>query len=162
MRLEFSRWSVLLAAVCAAAAAPAFAEKGDLKFEVPRSAPLLQGKTLDLRFAKFAQGIWVTDSGLCPAPNIDRSLPGTTLAIYRGLLEMPGRICQVYGAEKAGGKTQRAAINCLLTDGGEAIELVTVQPRGTNVLMMQEGERPPVRFRFCEKIVPILQAASSN
>ncbi|POF33729.1 hypothetical protein [Roseibium marinum] len=161
MRLELLRGYVLLAALCAVAGGPAYAEKGDLKFQVPKSAPLLQGKTLDLRFAKFAQGIWVTDLDYCPAPSIDRSVPGTTLAIYRGLLETPGRICQVYGAEQSDGRTQRAAINCLLTDGGEAIELVTVQPRGTNVLMVQEGEDPPVQFRFCRKIIPILQAASN-
>ncbi|WP_299808751.1 hypothetical protein [uncultured Roseibium sp.] len=161
MRLEFLKRCVLLAVLCAVTGGPAYAQKGDLKIQVPKSAPLLQGKTLDLRFAKFAQGIWVTDLDYCPAPSIDRSVPGTTLAIYRGLLETPGRICQVYGAEQSDGKTQRAAINCLLTDGGEAIELVTVRPRGTSVLMVQEGERPPVQFHFCQKIIPILRAASN-
>ena len=137
---------VALAIVCG----PALAGKGDLMFKVPKSAPLLQGRALDLRFADFAQGIWVRELQDCPAPRIDRSAPGS------------GRICQVYGAEKSGKMTQRAAINCLLTDGGEAIELVTVQPRGTEGLLVQEGEKPPVHFRFCEKIIPILQSSNSN
>ena len=46
-----------------------------------------------------------------------------------------------------------------MDDGGEAIQLVTVQPRGEGGQMVQEGEYPPVQFRFCEKITPILQAA---
>ncbi|MHA7775294.1 hypothetical protein [Roseibium sp. M-1] len=160
--MDICKRSVLLAAVLVAAAGPALAGKGDLMFGVPRTAPLLQGRTLDLRFADFAQGIWVRETDQCPVPRIDRGLPGSTIAIYRGLLETPGRICQVYGAEKAGKRTQRAAINCMLNDGGEAIELVTVQPRGTEGLLVQEGEKPPVHFRFCEKIVPVLQSANSN
>ena len=158
-RLRILNRLVLAAGLLALVAGPAGAGKGDLMFEVPKSAPLLQGKMLDLRFADFAQGIWVRDLDQCPAKRIDRSQPGSTLAIYRGLFETPGRICQVYGAEKAGKRTQRAALNCLLTDGGEAIELVTVMPRGTQGLVVQEGEKPPVHFRFCEKITPILQSA---
>ena len=160
--MEFWKRSAILAATLMAAGGPALAGKGDLMFEVPRSAPLLQGKSLDLRFAEFAQGIWVRETDQCPVPRIDRGAPGSTVAIYRGLLETPGRICQVYGAEKSGKRTQRAAISCLLDDGGEAIELVTVQPRGTEGLMVQEGEKPPVHFRFCKKIVPILRSAHSN
>ncbi|WP_208988314.1 hypothetical protein [Labrenzia sp. VG12] len=156
-RLRIFSQTALAAAMLAVACSTAGAGKGDLMFEVPKSAPLLQGKMLDLRFAEFAQGIWVKDLNQCPAARIDRSSPGSTLAIYRGLFETPGRICQVYGAEKAGKQTQRAALNCLLTDGGEAIELVTVMPRGTQGLVVQEGEKPPVHFRFCEKITPILQ-----
>ena len=152
------RKTLLSAALCLLTGGPAFAAKGDLMFEVPRAAPLLQGKTLDLRFADFAQGIWVSDPAHCPAGQIDRSPPGSALAIYRGLFETPGRICQVYGAEKSGKRTQRAALNCLLNDGGEAIELVTVQPRGSDVLIVQEGEKPPVDFRFCEAIVPVLKS----
>lgn len=158
VRLRIFSKSLLAASMVAVACGTAGAGKGDLMFEVPKSAPLLQGKMLDLRFADFAQGIWVTDLDQCPAARIDRSQPGSTLAIYRGLFETPGRICQVYGAEKTGKRTQRAAINCLLTDGGEAIELVTVMPRGTGGLVVQEGEKPPVHFRFCEKITPILQS----
>jgi hypothetical protein len=154
--------SAFVGIALAMACGSALAGKGDLMFKVPKSAPLMQGRALDLRFADFAQGIWVRDQQDCPAPRIDRSPPGSTLAIYRGLLETPGRICQVYGAEKSGKTTQRAAINCLLTDGGEAIELVTVQPRGAEGLIVQEGEKPPVHFRFCEKIVPILQSSNSN
>jgi hypothetical protein len=162
MRLKLLGKGMLLIVLLVAAGGTAHAGKGDLKVVVPRSAPLLQGKTLDLRFAKFAQGIWVRDLSNCPAPRIDRAAPGTALAIYRGLYETSSRICQVYGAEKGDRNTQRAALNCLLTDGGEAIELVTVQPRGTKGLMVQEGERPPVHFRFCERIIPILQAVESN
>ncbi|WP_297587404.1 hypothetical protein [Roseibium sp.] len=139
MRFDFLKVSALTVALCAAPGAPVLAGKGDLKIQVPKSAPLLQGRTLDLRFAEFAQGIWVRDLKNCPAQRIDQSAPGSTLAIYRGLWEMPGRICQVYGAELGSRKTQRAAINCLMSDGGEAIELVTVQPRGTGSLLVQEG-----------------------
>nr|WP_244314092.1 hypothetical protein [Roseibium denhamense] len=135
------------------------AGKGDLAFSVPKSAPLLKGRVLDLRFADFAQGIWVRDLASCPTSRIDLSEPGSTLAIYRGLYEMRGRICQVYGAEKPQAYTQRAAINCLLDGGDETIELITVRPRGTQGLMVQEGERQPVHFRFCEKIQPILQTS---
>jgi len=162
VRLNSFKGAVLAAVTLAAISGTALAGKGDLMFEVPKSAPLLQGKMLDLRFADFAQGIWVSDLDECPAPRIDQSNPGTTLAIYRGLLETPGRICQVYGAEKAGKRSQRAAISCLLTDGGEAIELVTVSPRGSRGLMVQEGEKPPVHFRFCEKIEPILHSSKSD
>lgn len=158
MRFNLIWQGVLLAALLALPSTTGFAAKGDLKVQVPRSAPLLQGRTLELRFADFAQGIWVRDPGDCPPPSIDRSAPGSALAIYRGLWEMPDRICQVYGAELGGRDTQRAAINCLLNNGAESIELVTVQPRGTAGLMVQEGERPPVHFRFCEKITPVLKA----
>lgn len=158
MRFNLIWQGVLLAALLALPSTAGFAAKGDLKVQVPRSAPLLQGRTLELRFADFAQGIWVRDPGDCPPPSIDRSAPGSALAIYRGLWEMPDRICQVYGAELGGRDTQRAAINCLLNNGAESIELVTVQPRGTGGLMVQEGERPPVHFRFCEKITPVLKA----
>ncbi len=162
MRLNGFKGRALLAAFFVLVGGPALAGKGDLIFQVPKAAPLLQGRTLDLRFADFAQGIWVRDLEQCPAPRIDRSPPGSALAIYRGLLETPGRICQVYGAEQSGIRTQRAAINCQLIDGAEVIELVTVQPRGTRGLLVQEGEKPPVHFRFCEKIVPILQSAHSR
>ncbi|MBO6891913.1 MAG: hypothetical protein JJ866_08235 [Roseibium sp.] len=162
MRFGLTVHVIFLFASLFAAIGSAQAGKGDLKVVVPRSAPLLQGKTLDLRFAEFAQGIWVRDLSNCPAPRIDRSAPGSALAIYRGLYETSGRICQVYGAEKGGSNTQRAALNCLLTDGGEAIELVTVQPRGTGGLLVQEGERPPVHFRFCERIIPLKQRVESN
>ncbi|MES0810435.1 hypothetical protein ABLO27_13210 [Roseibium sp. SCPC15] len=162
MRFDFVKVSAVLAVLSAGMGEPALAGKGDLKIQVPKSAPLLQGRTLDLRFASFAQGIWVRDLKDCPAPRIDQSAPGSTLAIYRGLWEMPGRICQVYGAELGSRDTQRAAINCLMNDGGEAIELVTVQPRGTDGLLVQEGERPPVQFRFCEKINPVLKADGSD
>ncbi|WP_421980846.1 hypothetical protein [Roseibium sp.] len=158
MRFNLIWQGVLLSALLALPSTAGFAAKGDLKVQVPRSAPLLQGRTLELRFADFAQGIWVRDPGDCPPPSIDRSAPGSALAIYRGLWEMPDRICQVYGAELGGRDTQRAAINCLLNNGAESIELVTVQPRGTGGLMVQEGERPPVHFRFCEKITPVLKA----
>jgi hypothetical protein len=150
---------ILLTALCVLIGGPALAGKGDLIFQVPKSAPLLQGRMLDLRFADFAQGIWVSDPDVCPTRRIDRSPPGSAIAIYRGLLETPGRICQVYGAEQSGKRTQRAAINCQLTSGAEVIELVTVQTRGTLGLVVQEGERAPVHFRFCESIVPILQSA---
>ncbi len=162
MRSGFLKSVLLLAGLIAASGGQALAGKGDLLFQVPKSAPLLQGKTLDLRFADFAQGIWVRDLETCPVQHIDRGAPGSAIAIYRGLLETPGRICQVYGAEKSGRKTQRAAIHCLLDDGGEEIELVTVQPRGTQGLMVQQGEKPTVHFRFCQKITPILQAAGSQ
>lgn len=162
MQLGLMGKLVLLTGLLLAANGTAHAGKGDLKVVVPRSAPLLQGKTLDLRFATFAQGIWVKDLANCPAPRIDRSAPGSTIAIFRGLYETSSRICQVYGAEKGGRNTQRAALNCLLTDGGEAIELVTVQPRGSKGLMVQEGERPPVHFRFCERIIPVLESLESN
>lgn len=155
-------WGAVILSLAAFPAGPAVAGKGDRKTSVPRSAPLLKGKTLDLRFADFAQGVWVRDLSNCPAERIDRNAPGSAIAIYRGLLETPGRICQVYGAEKDKLRTQRAAINCLLNDGGDAIELVTVQPRGTNGLMVQEGERPPVHFRFCEAIIPVLQSAQTS
>jgi len=159
MYLRFLGRGIFLAALLTLPSATGFAAKGDLKVQVPKSAPLLQGRTLDLRFADFAQGIWVRDLSDCPPPSIDRSAPGSALAIYRGLWEMPDRICQVYGAELGGRDTQRAAINCLLNSGAESIELVTVQPRGTGGLLVQEGERAPVQFRFCEKITPVLKAA---
>ncbi|MDN3721428.1 hypothetical protein QW131_25250 [Roseibium salinum] len=151
---------IMLAALLAAAGGSASAGKGDLKANVPRSAPLLEGKALDLRFAKFAQGIWVSDLDHCPGPRIDQSPSGTTVAIYRGLLETPDKICQVYGAEKDAGRTQRAAINCLLDSGNEAIELVTVRPRGGRMCSWcRKAKKPPAEFRFCKQITPILQSA---
>lgn len=159
------RYSILAAILVIGVASwviPAKAGKGDLRAPVRTSAPLLQGKTLDLRFAAFAQGIWVQDLNDCPAANIDRTQPGSTVAIYRGLLETAVRICQVYGAERDNSRTQRAALNCLLNDGNEAIELVTVKPRGTQGLMVQIGERAPVHYRFCERIIPVLQTVRTD
>lgn len=134
------------------------AAKGDLRVPVRTHSPLLQGKALDLRFAGFAQGIWVRSLQSCPVERIERTEPGSTLAIFRGLLETPAKICQVYGAERDNPERQRAALNCLLNDGGEVIELVTLRPRGTGGLMVQMGEQPPVHFRFCERIIPALEA----
>ncbi|WP_305988552.1 hypothetical protein [Roseibium sp. MMSF_3544] len=162
MRFDLALCGVLSAVLVLALPGLGHAAKGDLKIQVPKSAPLLKGRTLDLRFAEFAQGIWVRDLNDCPAARIDQGAPGSMLAIYRGLWEMPDRICQVYGAELGRLDTQRAAINCLLKNGAQAIELVTVQPRGSNGLMVQEGERPPVHFRFCEKITPVLRAADNK
>ncbi|WP_299483572.1 hypothetical protein [uncultured Roseibium sp.] len=158
MRFDFLWRAIVVTAIVVLPVNPANAAKGDLKVQVPKSAPLLKGRALDLRFADFAQGIWVRDLNDCPASRIDQSEPGSTLAIYRGLWEMPDRICQVYGAELGRLDTQRAAINCLLNNGAESIELVTVQPRGNRGLLVQEGERPPVHFRFCEMITPVLKA----
>lgn len=162
MRLGLLTCALLGGLAVCAVPGPASAAKGDLKVKIPKSAPLLKGRTLDLRFADFAQGIWVRDLKNCPADSIDRTPPGSTLAIYRGLWEMPDRICQVYGAELGRMDTQRAAINCLLDSGAEAIELVTVQPRGENTLLVQEGEGRPVQFRFCEAIQPVLKAEGAE
>lgn len=153
---------VIVPMVAMAMIGAASANKGDLKVSVPRSAPLLQGRTLDLRFAAFAQGIWVSEQASCPKDAIDQAMPGSTVAIYRGLLETPNRICQVYGAEKQGKKSQRAAISCLQDNGVEAIELVTVSPSGTEGLSVQVGERSPERYRFCEPIIPLLKSAQRD
>ncbi len=140
---------------------PAVAAKGDRKANVTRSSPLLEGKVLDLRFEPFAQGIWATNDAACNAMStIDQSEPGTVLAIFRGLLETPEQICQVYGAEHGSSGSQRAAMNCSLSAGGEALGLVTVRPRGSAGLSVQDGKRPPAYYRFCKKIDPVTSRLS--
>ncbi|WP_417668199.1 hypothetical protein [Roseibium sp.] len=136
--------------------AAAVAGKGDRVVSVQRSSPLLERRVLDLRFAEFAQGIWARDGETCAQMStIDRAAQGSTVAVFRGLLETPGRICLVYGAEQRAQNTQRAALNCDLDTGEEALGLVTVRRRGSDGLMLQEGEREPQFFRFCRSIPPV-------
>ncbi|WP_338052236.1 hypothetical protein [Roseibium polysiphoniae] len=152
---------VLALAFSSELAGQAFAGKGDRVVSVQRRSPLLERKVLDLRFADFAQGIWTTDQEACSdLRSIDRSQPGSTVAIFRGLMETPDRICTVYGAEQGALEAQRAAMNCDLVAGGDALGLLTVRRRGSQGLMVQDGERPPEYFRFCRGIVPVTQSAS--
>lgn len=138
-------------------ALPALAVKGDRQVTI-RSAPsILSGKVLDLRFADFAQGIWTRQAADCAAlTRIDTGSEGAIVAIYRGLLETPDQICNVYGAEQRPKGAQRAALNCVLDDGAETIGLVTLRQRGSQGLSLQDGERPPVYYRFCRAIVPVM------
>lgn len=137
------------------------AAKGDRQQSVRRSSPLLEGKVLDLRFAGFAQGIWARQAQDCATLSaIDQGMPGSVVAIYRGLLETPGKICQVYGAEKRSSGGQRAAMNCRLTTGSEALGLVTVLPRGTEGIAVQDGDHPAVHYRFCRAITPLMQTTT--
>ncbi|MEJ8476759.1 hypothetical protein [Roseibium algae] len=135
------------------------AGKGDRVVRVHSSAPLLERKVLDLRFADFAQGIWAMDTLSCDnLKTIDRSKSGSVLAVFRGLLETPDRICMVYGAEQRATKAQRAAIDCHLVSGGESLDLVTVRTHGSDGLELQAGEHPPKYFRFCQPIDPVTQS----
>lgn len=141
--------------------APAEAAKGDRKAGAIRTSPLLDGRVLDLRFAEFAQGIWASDGATCDALTaIDRGAPGSAIAIFRGLLETPSQICQVYGAQQGASGSQRAAMNCRLDNGGESLGLVTVRPRGSSGLSVQDGEHPPVYYRFCRAIPQVIQSVT--
>lgn len=136
------------------------AAKGDLRAEVPRSSPLLEGRSLDLRFAEFAQGIWTKEPADCQdLTTIDRAKPGTAIAIYRGLYETPAEICQVYGAEQRSSRSQRAAMSCHLVGGGYSLGLVTVRPIGSAGLSVQDGKHPPAHYQFCRAITPVIQQA---
>lgn len=141
--------------------APVEAAKGDRKSGAIRTSPLLEGRVLDLRFADFAQGIWAADRATCDGLTaIDRGVPGSAIAIFRGLLETPSQICQVYGAEQGASGSQRAAMNCRLDSGGESLGLVTVRPRGPAGLSVQDGEHPPVYYRYCRAIPPVTQSVT--
>ncbi|MTI44723.1 hypothetical protein JM93_02595 [Roseibium hamelinense] len=142
---------------------PVNAAKGDRQVSLPRSSPLLEGKVLDLRFAEFAQGIWAKDHAVCDSlTRIDRAQPGEALAIFRGLFEAPGQICNVYGAEHRPSRVQRAAMNCRLDSGGSALGLVTVQKRGDAILLVQDGEGVPMAFSFCRPIPPLMEPAGQS
>lgn len=154
------KW-LCLAACVLGLNAPAQAGKGDLTVSVPRVSDILASRTLDLRFADFAQGIWTQTEGDCQKlTRIDVGTPGDAIAIYRGLFETPGRVCLVYGAEQDATEIQRAAMNCRLDRGGSALGLVTVAKRGSGNLLFQEGERPPVTYQFCKAIPSILEPFS--
>ncbi len=149
---------LLVAGLICGFAGMAVAGKGDRATSFHRVSPLLEKKVLDLRFADFAQGIWTRNSSACEdLYTVDRSTRGDVVAIFRGLLETPARICSVYGAEQGAKEAQRAALNCHLVSGGEALGLVTVRSRGSEGLMLQDGERPPQYFRFCRAIPPVMQ-----
>lgn len=156
------RWlvkmSVLVAVGLAADFGSALASKGDRISGVRKSAPLLERKVLDLRFATFAQGIWTRDTKTCSAlETIDQAPPGSAIAVFRGLLETPGRICLLYGAERGGvKKSQRAALNCGLNSGEETLSLVTLSGRGNQTLIVQDGEHPAESFKFCRTITPVI------
>lgn len=139
---------------------PALAAKGDRQLSVRPSPPLLEGKVLDLRFAGFAQGIWIGAEADCALlTRIDRGPPGQVVAIHRGLMETPTRICQVYGAEQRPQGAQRAAMNCRLDTGASALGMVTVRKRGDELLVVQDGEKQPKVFRFCREIPPVINTA---
>jgi len=145
------------------AAAPALAAKGDRKVTIGSTSPILAGKVLDLRFAGFAQGIWTRQPDDCAAlSRIDTGSPGNVVAIYRGLLETPTRICQVYGAEQRPQGAQRAAMNCRLDTGSQALGMVTVRRRGSEILVVQDGEDPPITYRFCRTIPPVINTADQQ
>ncbi|WP_150525695.1 hypothetical protein [Roseibium sediminis] len=147
-----------MAMLLIAGLSPAHAAKGDRTVTIQRSSEILASRTLDLRFADFAQGIWARQVDRCESvARIDEGEPGDAIAIYRGLFETPGRICVVYGAEQNATRVQRAAMNCRLDRGGSALGLVTVTSRGPSKLVVQEGERPPVAYRFCRAIPPLIQ-----
>jgi len=143
--------------------APALAAKGDRKVTIGSPSPILAGKVLDLRFAGFAQGIWTRQADDCAAlSRIDTGPPGHVVAIYRGLLETPTRICQVYGAEQRPKGAQRAAMNCRLDTGSQALGMVTVRRRGAEILVVQDGENPPITYRFCRTIPPVINTAGQQ
>jgi len=147
----------------AAAVLSAEAAKGDLKVAVRRASPILEGRILDLTFAGFAQGIWTRERSDCDSfTSVDRGRPGSVIAIFRSLMETPDEICQVYGAERAGTDSQRAAMNCHLWSGAETLGLVTIRQRGSVGLSVQNGDRPPVHYRFCRAIIPLLQPVSQQ
>ena len=149
---------ICMAMLLIAGLSPAHAAKGDRKVAVQRTSEILPSRTLDLRFADFAQGIWARQVDRCETlTRIDEGEPGDAIVIYRGLFETPGRICAVYGAEQNATRVQRAAMNCLLDRGGSALGLVTVTSRGPSRLVVQEGEHPPVAYRFCRAIPPLIQ-----
>ncbi|MTH96207.1 hypothetical protein E1297_09445 [Roseibium sp. RKSG952] len=148
---------VCLAWAAGFAALPAHAAKGDRQVDLPRVSPLLEGRVLELRFPETAEGIWVRRDFECAdITRIHDAPPGSVVAIYRGLFETPGQICQVYGAEQGAANAQRAAMNCMRDDGGSALGLVTLRPRGSSVLLVQDGDLPPVAYRFCRPIRPVL------
>jgi hypothetical protein len=139
------------------------AAKGDMQIAVRRASPILEGRILDLTFAGFAQGIWTREASDCDAfTTVDRGRPGGVIAIFRSLMETPEEICQVYGAEKAGTDSQRAAMNCRLWSGAEALGLITIMQRGETGISVQDGERPPVHYRFCRAIPSLLRPVSQQ
>ena len=84
------------------------------------------------------------------------------IAIFRSLMETPEEICQVYGAERAGVESQRAAMNCHLWSGSETLGLVTVRQLGPSGLSVQFGDHQPVPYRFCRAIAPLLLPVSQQ
>ncbi|MBD1549518.1 hypothetical protein HK439_24950 [Labrenzia aggregata] len=147
----------------AAAVLCAHAAKGDMQVAVQRASPILEGRILDLTFAGFAQGVWTREKSDCDGlTTVDRGRPGAVIAIFRSLMETPEEICQVYGAEKAGTDSQRAAMNCRQWSGAETLGLITISQRGSSEISVQDGERPPVHFRFCRAIIPLLQPLSQQ
>lgn len=141
----------------------AHAAKGDMQVAIQRASPILEGRILDLTFAGFAQGIWTREKRDCDGlTTVDRGRPGAVIAIFRSLMETTEEICQVYGAEKAGTDSQRAAMNCHQWSGSETLGLVTISQRGSSEISVQDGERPPVHYRFCRAIIPLLQPLSQQ
>ncbi|WP_209012064.1 hypothetical protein [Roseibium aggregatum] len=134
-----------------------------MQVAVQRASPILEGRILDLTFAGFAQGVWTREKSDCDGlTTVDRGRPGAVIAIFRSLMETPEEICQVYGAEKAGTDSQRAAMNCRQWSGAETLGLITISQRGSSEISVQDGERPPVHFRFCRAIIPLLQPLSQQ
>jgi hypothetical protein len=139
------------------------AAKGDMQVAVQRSSPILEGRILDLKFAGFAQGIWTREASDCDGlTTVDRGQPGAVIAIFRSLMETPEEICQVYGAEQAETDSQRAAMNCRQWSGAETLGLVTISQRGSTGISVQDGERPPVHYRFCRAIPLLLQPVNQQ
>lgn len=130
----------------------ALAGKGDRQIQLPRHAPLLKEKVLDLRFGPFAQGYWTRNGACSNEMPVDKSRPGDALVIFRGLLETPTELCLVYGAEQRPKGAQRAAMSCLLDNGTENLGLVTVAQRGPRGLQVRFSGKPPVTYRFCREI----------
>ncbi len=139
----------------------AHAGKGDRVLSVPRGSPILERKVLDLRFADFAQGIWASDVPTCQRLEaIDAADDGTAVAVFRGLIETPDRICLVYGAETGSVNSQRAALNCDLESGEEALGLITLRRSGKEGLLIQDGTHEPRYFQFCKPILPVTRSVT--
>lgn len=156
-----SRWSLFSLLLCGlvlglTSAADA-AGKGDRAVKTQPSGLLMQGKILDVRFSDFAQGIWTRDAASCQKLSaIEDASEGSVIAIFRGLFETPDRICMVYGAEQGKRSSQRAALNCDLKSGNTALGLVTVRQRGSQVIVLEDGEQPAQTFEFCRAVPTVL------
>ncbi len=149
------------------AAAPVNASKGD---RLPRSQSANQALDAaphegryEIRFSPSYNGLWTYDPPTCDAlTNIDSAPSGSAIALFRGLLEVPGLQCQIYRSTFTdNGERQTADMRCIDDTEVESVTSVTVTPADGDKLRrisVKIASSQPQIFEFCREITKPLSA----
>jgi len=131
----------------------AHAAKGDRLGEGPSAQASLADGDSVLRFPEALEGIWTVDENACAdLTAVDAAPSGSAVALYRGLMEVPGLQCQIYRGVPLPGGGQRASVRCVEDTGFESVTTVDVRPVGGIGLQLTIASADSIIYRFCRPI----------